>query len=105
SPWWHDNFFLYFITGKLHAPWMATFLTHKAARGAVTGIGVLNILAGGYEIFRFRESVNQLNSVGQSLTLSNLPVVPDMKESHVESAAPQSSALSDHQPPGLPPQS
>lgn len=100
SPWWHDNFFLYFITGKLHAPWMATFLTHKAVRGIVTGIGVLNILSGIYEMFRFRESVNQLNSMGEK---SKLP--EEAKASYVESAAPQPSALHDHQPPSLPPQS
>lgn len=105
SPWWHDNFFLYFISGKLHAPWVATFLTHKAVRGAVTGIGVLNILSGIYEIIRFRESVNQLNSIGEAPSLSKLPDGKDMKASHVESAAPQTSALPDNQPHGLPPQS
>lgn len=103
SPWWHDNFFLYFITGKLHAPWVGTFLTHKAVRGAVTGIGILNILAGLYEIFKFRESVDQLVSVDQSpAERSNLQT---SKESYVESAAQPTSALSDNQPPNLPPQS
>lgn len=101
SPWWHDNFFLYFITGKLHAPWMATFLTHKAVRGAVTGIGVLNILAGIYEMFRFRESVTQLNSMSEK---SNLPQANDAKAGYVEPAASQTTSLSDHQPPSLPPQ-
>lgn len=105
SPWWHDNFFLYFITGKLHAPWVATFLTHKAVRGAVTGIGVLNILSGIYEMFRFRESVKQLNSMSEKPNLPDAPDEKDAKASYVESAAPQSSALSDHQPSGLPPQS
>ncbi|MBP6822318.1 MAG: hypothetical protein KA368_12290 [Acidobacteria bacterium] len=101
SPWWHDNFFLYFIIGKLHAPWMATFLTHKAVRGAVTGIGVLNILAGIYEMFRFRESVTQLNSMSEK---SNLPQANDAKTGYVEPAASQTTSLSDHQPPSLPPQ-
>jgi hypothetical protein len=101
SPWWHDNFFLYFLTGKLHAPWMATFLTHKAVRGAVTGIGVLNILAGIYEMFRFRESVTQLNSMSEK---SNLPQANDAKAGYVEPAASQTTSLPDHQPPSLPPQ-
>lgn len=102
SPWWHDNFFLYFITGKLHAPWVATFLTHKAVRGAVTGIGVLNILAGAYEIFKFRDSVNQLISTDKlpSEKSNTAPV----KESYVEPAPQQPSTLSDHQPPNFPPQ-
>ncbi|MGH9800989.1 MAG: hypothetical protein ACRD82_11545 [Blastocatellia bacterium] len=103
SPWWHDNFFLYFITGKLHAPWVATVLTHQAVRGAVTGIGILNIGAGLYEIFKFRESVNQLASIDEPP--SKEPEPTNLKESHVEFAAPQTSALSDNQPPNLPPQS
>lgn len=102
SPWWHDNFFLYFITGKLHAPWVATFLTHKAVRGAVTGIGVLNILAGAYEIFKFRDSVNQLISTDELPPEKSNPT--PLKESYVEPAPQQPSALSDHQPPNFPPQ-
>ncbi len=102
SPWWHDNFFLYFITGRLHAPWVGTFLTHKAVRGAVTGIGILNILAGLYEIFKFRESVDQLVSVDQSP--AERPNLQISKESYVESGAQSTSALSDNQPPNLPPQ-
>lgn len=103
SLWWHDNFFLYFITGKLHAPWVATFLTHKAVKGIVTGIGVLNILAGSYEIFRFRESVDQLVSIEKSPS-GNTNLQPS-KENYVEPAAQPTSVISDHQPPNLPPQS
>lgn len=103
SVWWHDNFFLYFITGKLHATWMATFLTHKAVRGAVTGIGVLNILAGIYDIIKFKESVNKLSTMDDSP--ASEPPTNALQEATVESAAPQPAALSDHQPPSLPPQS
>lgn len=102
SPWWHDNFFLYFISGKLHAPWVATFLTHKAVRGAVTGIGALNILAGLYDIFTFRESVNKLTSLDKKNAHEISAIEP--KETTVESSASQTSALSDHQPPVVPPQ-
>lgn len=101
SSWWHDNFFLYFITGKLHAPWVATFLTHKAVRGAVTGIGVLNILAGIYDIFTFRDSVNKLTSLDEKLALNNSST--ESKETPVESAAAQTASVSDHQSSGLPP--
>ena len=102
SPWWHDNFFLFFITGKLHAPWVATVLTHKAVRGAVTGIGVLNILAGAYEIFKFRDSVNQLISTDEPASEKSTPAPG--KESYVEPAPQQPAAISDHQPPNFPPQ-
>lgn len=101
SSWWHDNFFLYFITGKLHAPWVATFLTHKAVRGAVTGIGVLNILAGIYDIFTFRDSVNKLTSLDEKLARNNSSA--ESKETPVESATAQTASVSDHQSSGLPP--
>lgn len=102
SPWWHDNFFLYFISGKLHAPWVATFLTHKAVRGAVTGIGALNILAGIYDIFTFRESVQKLISLDQPPARETS--ADELKEAKVESAAAPTAALPNHQPPGVPPQ-
>ncbi|MDX2041202.1 MAG: hypothetical protein SF097_08130 [Acidobacteriota bacterium] len=103
SPWWHDNFFLYFISGKLHAPWVATFLTHKAVRGAVTGIGVLNILAGLYDIFTFRESVQKLTSLDEKTTREISAI--ESKEPTVEPAnTAQTDSLSDHRPPVVPPQ-
>lgn len=98
KPFWEDNFFLYFITSKLNAPWIPTFMTSGYMRGAVTGLGVLNILAGLRDIFRFRESVNALAALGNSLPENE-------KESPVEAAAQQTAALSDHRPPSLPPQS
>ena len=102
KPYWDDNFFLYFITGKLHAAWMATFLKHKLVRGAVSGIGVLNILAGLYDIFKFRESVRKLATLGEFPARTM-----EKKEATFEPAASptsSSSALSDHQPPNIPPQ-
>lgn len=102
KPYWDDNFFLYFITGKLHAVWMATFLKHKLVRGAVSGIGVLNILAGLYDIFKFRESVRKLATLGELPARSNHPI--EKKEASFEPSTSSTSALSDHQPPSLPPQ-
>jgi len=96
KPYWDDNFFLYFITGKLHAVWMATFLKHKLVRGAVSGLGVLNILAGVYDIFKFRESVRKLVTLGEP----SASAYENKKENPLESAT----SLSDHQPPSVPPQ-
>jgi len=99
-PWrpayWEDNFFLYFITSKLNAAWIPTLLTSGYVKGAVTGIGVLNILAGLRDIFKFRESVASLVSLGNA---------ENDEESPVEPASTQAVALSDHRPPGIPPQS
>jgi len=86
-PWypafWDENFFLYYITGKLEAGWIHWLLTSGYVKGIVTGIGVLNILAGLLDVFKFRESVATLTAMGNEET--------DI-------------ALSDNQPSGLPPQ-
>jgi hypothetical protein len=103
KPYWDDNFFLYFITGKLHAAWMATLLKHKLARGAVSGIGVLNILAGMYDIVKFRESVRKLAMLGEPPAAQ----MTGKEGAAFEPAASSTSGspgLSDHQPPRVPPQ-
>jgi hypothetical protein len=99
-PWtqyWEDNFFLYFITGKLNAPWVPTALTSGYVRGAVTGLGVLNLLAGFRDIFKFRESVKMLAAL-------SAPISEREDENTIESLSRPTAALSDHQPPGVPPQ-
>lgn len=103
KPYWDDNFFLYFITGKLHAAWVATFLKHKLVRGAVSGLGVLNILAGIYDIIKFRESVRKLSALGEDAA----PATDDQEKevTTVETAASAAAAVSDHRPPSVPPQS
>lgn len=99
-PWrpayWEDNFFLYYITNKLNAAWIPTLMTSGYVKGLVTGIGVLNILAGLRDIFYFRESVASLLALGGA---------ENGKEDSVESASTQTVALSDHRPSGIPPQS
>jgi len=68
-PWtqyWDDNFFLYFVTGKLNAPWFPGFMTSGYVRGAVTGLGALNILAGLRDAIKFRESVQAMVALGNN---------------------------------------
>ncbi len=99
-PWtqyWEDNFFLYFITSKLNAAWVPTLMTSGYVRGAVTGLGVLNILAGMRDIFRFRESVTALTAMSEASPASE-------EEGSLEVTAPSTAALSDHRPPSVPPQ-
>jgi hypothetical protein len=98
-PWtqyWEENVFLYFITGKLNAPWIERFLTSGYMRGAVTGLGVLNILAGMRDIFKFHESVQALASLGATPQ-------EGMNSTVVETATNPPITLSDKRPPGTPP--
>lgn len=92
-PWtryWDDNFFLYFITGKLNSPGLLDLLTSGWVRGAVTGLGVINILAGLRDVFKFRESVRLLG--GQELPF------------RYDADIAQPVNLPDHRPPSTPPQ-
>lgn len=62
-PWtdyWENNFFLYFLSAKLHLSGIINVVQSGYARGAVTGLGLLNILLGFLEIFRFRQSVAEM---------------------------------------------
>jgi len=83
STFWDENFFLYYVTNKLNAEWMLSLLTSGYAKGIVTGIGVLNILAGLLDVLKFRQSVAALTALGNEET--------DI-------------ALSDHRSTGVPPQ-
>ncbi|HKX27052.1 MAG TPA: hypothetical protein VJ302_05100 [Blastocatellia bacterium] len=97
TPYWEDNVFLHLITGKLDAPWIRTLLISGYIKGAVSGLGALNILAGLRDILKFRESVQALIVLGDSQKEEAKPAV-------AESARQSSIALPDQRPPGAPPQ-
>lgn len=62
-PWhrsWQDNNFLYYIAETLNAPGLRLFILSGYVRGAVTGLGVINILIGIREIVSFPESVRAI---------------------------------------------
>jgi hypothetical protein len=72
-PWtayWYDNFFLYFITGKLNSPGLQTFITSGWIKGLVTGLGIVNICAGMLDIIKFRASVAALSGKPDSPNLT-----------------------------------
>lgn len=71
-PWhrsWQDNNFLYFVTDRLGSPGLRQFILSGYVRGAVTGLGVINILIGIREIFNFPESVRAIG--GEDAPLSD----------------------------------
>jgi hypothetical protein len=62
-PWhraWSDNSFLYYTTQSLDAPWIRQVILSGYFRGAVTGLGLLNILIGVREIFNFSKTVRAI---------------------------------------------
>jgi hypothetical protein len=78
TPYWDDNFFLNYITGKLQMTGLATLLQTGYIRGAVSALGIVNILAGLRDMFRFRESVHAIAALDSPPDLIKpLAVEPD----------------------------
>ncbi len=105
SQFWEENFFLYIMTEKLHAPWLPAVVTSGWMRGAVTGLGLINLLIGVREMFNFRESVASLNSRLTKTPVSSVSNTDQNWETEHGSSPNATTSLSDHQSSGLPPSS
>ena len=55
SPSWNENYLLVLAADKMQWPWLALAMKSGYARGAVTGLGLLNILLGVWEIVNFKK--------------------------------------------------
>lgn len=55
-PSWNENYLLVLANDKFHWPWLATAMKSGYVRGAVTGLGLLNILLGVWEIINFKKT-------------------------------------------------
>lgn len=66
APWdalfgpWGENYLLVFLTDKAGAPVIARAVASNWFRGAVTGLGVVNLLIAFWEIGHFSQSVKML---------------------------------------------
>lgn len=66
SPWdtlfgpWGENYLLVFIADKAGAPVLQRTVASTWFRGAVTGLGVVNLMIAFWEIAHFRQSVMML---------------------------------------------
>ncbi|MBL8151450.1 MAG: hypothetical protein JNN15_16115 [Blastocatellia bacterium] len=62
-PWysyWDDNFFIYYLNDRFHLPTFITFMQSGHVKGAVSGLGIINLMIGCWEIFNFRKNVKAL---------------------------------------------
>jgi hypothetical protein len=66
SPSWNENYLLVLAADKMHWPWLAIAMKSGYARGAVTGLGLLNILLGVWEIIYFRKTARAFQMEWQS---------------------------------------
>ncbi len=61
---WGDNYLLALVVEKTGLPLLKTIIASAWVRGAVTGLGVFNILLAVWEIANFRKSVEMLEGAG-----------------------------------------
>jgi hypothetical protein len=66
SPSWNENYLLVLAADKMHWPWLAVAIKSGYARGAVTGLGLLNIMLGVWEIIYFRKTARAFQMEWQS---------------------------------------
>jgi len=68
APWdtlfgpWADNYLLAFVSTKAGLPALQKAVASTWFRGAVTGLGVLNLLIAFWEIAHFNQSVKMLQN-------------------------------------------
>jgi hypothetical protein len=66
SPWdalfgpWGENYLLVFVSDKTGSPGLQRAVASTWFRGAVTGLGVLNLLIAFWEMAHFKQSVRML---------------------------------------------
>ena len=69
APWdmlfgnWSDNFFLALVADASNLPAIQRTVSSNWFRGAVTGLGVANIVIAFWEMFHFKETVAMLEHV------------------------------------------
>jgi hypothetical protein len=57
---WGDNYLLAFLAEKTGSPIIQQAVSSNWFRGAVTGLGVVNIIIAFWEMFHFNQSVQML---------------------------------------------
>jgi len=74
SPWdalfgpWADNYLLAFVADKSGMPGIQRAVASTWFRGAVTGLGVLNIIIAVWEMFNFNKTVAMLHKLNPTET-------------------------------------
>ena len=65
---WGDNFLLAFVSEKTNLPVLQKTVASGWVRGAVTGLGVLNLIIAFWEIANFKQSVQMLEGKEKART-------------------------------------
>src|SRR5262245_40639785 len=93
SPSWSENYLLVLAADKIHWPWLALAMKSGYARGAVTGLGLLNILLGVWEIINFKKTARAFQTESKSEDASSKSLestdIPDHRPAAVTAPANQ----------------
>lgn len=65
---WGDNFLLAFVSEKTNLPVLRELIASGWIRGAVTGLGILNLMLAFWELANFRQSVEMLEGKPRTAT-------------------------------------
>jgi hypothetical protein len=89
-PPWHENYLLFLLADKLHLTGLSRLMTSGYVRGAVTGLGLLNLWIGILEIINFKKTVQffQVELQGKELEPTAIPavVVSDNRQAETSSS-------------------
>jgi len=99
---WSNNYFLLYAARKTGMHALQTVVASGWMRGAVTGVGLLNIGIAFWEIFHFRQTVQTLEQSTAPLSSSKKDAAPVTKATRATNAteatkAAMSTALSHHE--------
>jgi hypothetical protein len=70
-PSWTENYLLIATVDKLQYNWLASVVKSGYLRGAVTGLGLLNITLGVWEIINFKTTVRRFQTEWQGKDIEN----------------------------------
>jgi hypothetical protein len=87
NPSWNENYLLVLAADKMHWPWLALAMKSGYARGAVSGLGLLNILLGVWEIIYFRRTARAFQMEWQSDESNATRLAPIDLHDHRSTAA------------------
>lgn len=88
-PSWNDNYLLVLAADKMHWGWLVLAMKSGYVRGAVTGLGLLNIMLGVWEIINFRRTARSFQTEWQSEESTATPLRSIDLRDHRSTIAPQ----------------
>lgn len=97
-PSWTENFLLIAAVDKLQYNWLATVVKSGYLRGAVTGLGLLNITLGLWEIINFNKTVRRFQTEWQGKEIDIQSFEPAGLRNNGSADAPAQERRSPEQP-------